>query len=224
MTLSAEKTDIDGIVYRMMDNLAGSVPSQAGTDAAALRYKIGDLRANHMSYLYDKSFTAKLQDCFNLAASLNAVLLGLAQVREGLFAETATGVYATSVITTSILICLATEATVILDVQFSSRDDIDAMMSKMASAFDTAQEFVADIHDPLIFQSLIKLGGSLINHLANTARPLPRIITFNLNATLPALALSNRIYYDPNRYQELINENKVVHPAFMPRDIRGLSS
>jgi prophage DNA circulation protein len=39
----------------------------------------------------------------------------------------------------------------------------------------------------------------------------------------PALALSNRIYADGSRSEELIAENQTVHPAFMQRDIIALS-
>jgi prophage DNA circulation protein len=40
----------------------------------------------------------------------------------------------------------------------------------------------------------------------------------------PAHALSNRIYGDGSRGEELIAENKTVHPAFMQRDVIALSS
>jgi len=71
---------------------------------------------------------------------------------------------------------------------------------------------------------LITLGGSLISNLSTVARPLPRMITFDLATTYPALALSQRVYYVANRSDEIVDENKIVHPAFCPKEIRGLSS
>jgi prophage DNA circulation protein len=38
-----------------------------------------------------------------------------------------------------------------------------------------------------------------------------------MQAVLPSLRMAQRSYGDPKRHQELINENRVVHPAFMPR-------
>jgi hypothetical protein len=60
------------------------------------------------------------------------------------------------------------------------------------------------------------LGGSLVNYLNNVAGPLPRMITFNIATTYGALSLSQLIYYVGNRSDEIIAENKIVHPAFCP--------
>ena len=40
---------------------------------------------------------------------------------------------------------------------------------------------------------------------------------------MPALRMSQHAYGTAERYQELINENHVVHPAFMPREGKMLA-
>jgi len=45
-----------------------------------------------------------------------------------------------------------------------------------------------------------------------------------LTASLPALTLSQQIYYIADRSDEIIDENKIIHPAFCLREIRGLSA
>ena len=35
---------------------------------------------------------------------------------------------------------------------------------------------------------------------------------------MPSLRMAQRAYADPSRHEELIAENHVVHPAFMPRE------
>jgi prophage DNA circulation protein len=49
------------------------------------------------------------------------------------------------------------------------------------------------------------------------------VITYGFTQVMPALRMAQRAYADPKRYAELIAENNVVHPAFMPRDGKMLA-
>jgi prophage DNA circulation protein len=40
---------------------------------------------------------------------------------------------------------------------------------------------------------------------------------------MPALRMAQLAYANPKTYQELINENQVVHPAFMPTEGKMLA-
>jgi prophage DNA circulation protein len=52
---------------------------------------------------------------------------------------------------------------------------------------------------------------------------LPRMVSYQLPASLPALTVANLLYGDGARFDELIAENGTVHPAFMQRDLVALS-
>jgi prophage DNA circulation protein len=52
--------------------------------------------------------------------------------------------------------------------------------------------------------------------LATRARELPRLISYDYATVMPALRMAQRAYGDPTRFAELIAENGIVHPAFMP--------
>jgi len=52
--------------------------------------------------------------------------------------------------------------------------------------------------------------------------PLPRVVYYNLRP-LPALATSYRIYSDASRFDEIVADNKVVHPAFVRGTVRALT-
>ena len=71
---------------------------------------------------------------------------------------------------------------------------------------------------------MVQLSALLIQHLSATERQLPRIVKYHMPINYPALALSNRIYGDGSRSDELVAENETVHPAFMQRDIIALSA
>ena len=224
MSLATEEREIGEVVNRLLDSLALTMESQTGRDGVTFRSKVGDVRAKHMDYLKASTFPKELLSAFTIARKAQARLAGFRNMHTLLFAETPVGDIAKSIVQCAISFCLSVEAQLITNLEFTIRDDVDEMIRTMKSAFDIARDQAADGNDSSIYQQLTYLAGSLTAHLANVARPLPRMITFSPKATEPALVLSNRYYYDPERWEELVLENKIVHPAFCPRELRGLAS
>jgi len=68
------------------------------------------------------------------------------------------------------------------------------------------------------------LMAGITRYLTDVGRPLPRMVAFQMTAIMPALAISNLIYQDGSRDEEIAAENKIVHPAFCPISIRALSA
>lgn len=224
MSLISEHIEIAAVINRLLDNLSATNSSQTGREGVALRNQIGDVRANYDRMLRDDTFTTELLACFTAAREANVKLASLAVVHQRLFEEKPVGPISISIIQAATVFCLAAESRMITDITFVSRDDVEVMIKKMKLAFDTARELAADALDTTCYQKLTALAGALTNHLSTVARPLPRMIAFKLPVSLPALALSQRVYYDPSRWEEIIDENKTIHPAFVRREIRGLSA
>lgn len=224
MSLSSERAEIEPVVNRLLDNLSLTISSQTGRDGIILRQKIGDLRANYELYLADGTFSQKLLDCFTVSREAGAKLSSLENVHQRLFEETPTGAISVAIVQIAILFCLSAESRMITKIEFESRDDVEARMQASNLAFHTARDLAADMNDSSAYQSLTFLAGALTNHLANIARPLPRMVTFKMAIGLPALSLSNRIYYTAERWEEVVKENHIIHPAFCMKEIRGLSS
>jgi len=224
MSLNLQKDEIKKTVNAMLDDLSATVSSQTAAENIDLRYKIGDLRAYYETEIADGDFAASLLDCFTTAREDNGRLIAFGQLRENLFAATPKGDISLAIVQMGIVYCLSAESRIISEMTFVSRNDVDLMIDKMKTAFDTARELVADAADSSAYRALIQLSGALTNHLANVSRPLPRMVTFDMRVVLPALTLSNRVYHDPTRWEEICDENKIVHPAFCPMSIVGLSS
>jgi hypothetical protein len=224
MSIHSEAPEIDAILTRTLDNLSKAASSQTGLEGATLRQKIGIVRANFVALLAAGEFGSALLACFTAAREANVTLHSLAMVRQGLFAETPVGTIAKAIVQSAIVFCLAQESRMIAAIEFTSRDDVDVMMTKMRLAFDTAREIAADAIDSDCYQKLTYLAGALTNHLATEARPLPKMVSFKVAKSLPALALSMRLYYKTDRWEELMLENKTVNPVFMQREVRGLSA
>jgi len=90
--------------------------------------------------------------------------------------------------------------------------------------FADAEEVAADDMDQMSYRGLVELHANIIAFLVQTARPLPVMLTFAFAQSMPTLTMSNRLYYDASRADELRNENKVVHPLFMLPTGQALSS
>ena len=205
-------------------NLAATITSQTGRDGVELRHQIGDIRSNYNTMISDGTFSTALQACFKSAQQAKVKLASLFIVHQGLFEEVPVGEFSAAVVQTAIIFCLSTESRIIASLKFTSRGDVELMLNQMRAVFDTARLLAADAPDTSAYQQLTLLAGSLINHLADASRPLPRMVTFSLMASLPALTLSQLIYYTAERSDEIVDENKIVHPAFCMREIRGLSA
>ena len=219
----AEQSEITGLVNRLLDNFGNCISAMTGEDGVELRHQIGDMRAFYFQYLNDGTFSTRLLNCFTLARKDNVPLTSLTLIRLALFQEAPVCDVANAIVQQTIIFCLAAESRMITAIEFTSRDDVDAMIGVMKMAFDNARDILADAVDSVLYQTMIYLGGALINHLAMIGRPLPRMVSFSMPISMPALALSQRIYYDASRWEELVLENKTVHPAFVQREIRGLS-
>lgn len=207
----------------MLEDLAACVSSRSEQDSAQVRRMIGELRVYYVSYLLNDSFSAKLLAIFEAVRNTNPRLTSLANVRIKLFSKNPVALLARAMKWQGIVYCLSSESRLISLIDFTSRDDVEAMIKIMQTAFIKTRDASADFDDSSVYQSLIKMGGSLINHLANVARPLPLMVTFNANITMPSLTLSQRFYNDASRWEELVLENKTIHPLFCQREMRGMS-
>jgi prophage DNA circulation protein len=59
--------------------------------------------------------------------------------------------------------------------------------------------------------------------LINRALQLPSLVAYSFPRSLPSLTMSWRLYADIAHADELVAQNKVIHPAFMPASGVALS-
>ncbi len=213
--------EIKDILERLSIVLLGFA-SNKGPEASSLRKAVGYLHANVSTLAASGTLSGPLLACFTTAVDAGINVDTLDHVIDHLFQETPSEGASLLVVQTCILFALAQESRIVAGMEFVSRDDVDVMMTRMKSQFDAAKELAADAMESNTYSALLDLATALIRHLADTARPLPRMSTFNL-APLPALAASNFIYGDGSRWEDLVAENKIVHPAFLPASLRALN-
>lgn len=215
-------SEIEGIVVRSTDQLL-AFSNATGRSASALRYAVGDVRAHINRYVRDGTFGRRLMICYRLATDAGISVTWMDNVLKQLTSETPSDLAAVAVVQNSILFALAQDARILGKTEFTSREDVEIMLKRMKNWFDIAIELAAGQKANPSYTALITLAGSITRYLADTARPKPRMLEYQV-IPMPGLTLSQFIYSEGSRAEELAAENKIVHPAFFGHRVRALSA
>lgn len=215
--------ELHQILTRMCALLMES-SGRAGRVGAEVRRITGDLLDNLAILARDETLPVVLQNLFVAARDTGTTLFWMDRVVNQLLAENPQLDLGKVVRNACLFFALGTEARIIAKMEFTSREDVDALMARMKHSFDEAKEIAADEMDSIAYYSLVELAASLTHHLVKTAQPLPRLVEYMLPKPMPSLALSQRIYSSADRAEELVAANKVVHPAFVRPYVKALSS
>jgi len=210
------------IMQRGIKALLAAVPT-SGRTGADFRTACGSLIANAESLIQNDIAGPPLIQCFDLARQAGATQAQLASVRNETITETPLTVGATMIRDSIVQTCLAAEGYVIAGTSFSSREDVDALREQMNDVFASVEESAADAMDQMTFRAVIQLHSAVVFFLVQTARPLPRMVSFAFATSMPTLRMAQHLYADGGRADELREENKVVHPAFAPATGKALS-
>lgn len=219
-----EAAEAAAIVARFAAAALGTAPGGSGRTGAELRRACGALTTAAEMRLRAGTLAAAMQEVVDLARQAGAGLVAMGRVRLAMLAEAPSGLSAIAVVQAGVRLALAQESRIVAAATFASRQDIDAAAVRMDAAFEAAALRAADDLDPASYRAIITLRAAVTRHLAEAARPLPRLIDYTLPTARPAPVIAYSAYGDASRAAELIAENKVVHPAFMPRTGRMLAN
>jgi hypothetical protein len=202
--------------------LATSNDQAVGRIGSDLRRACGDLKAYADLYIVKNMIGDKLSDAFELARKSGATLDEFDRIRATILAEPVDTLIGTLLKNGCVSFSLQQMSMVVVDVKFTSREDVERVRKELHPAFDAAEEVAADEMALMVYRALVSLHAAVTFHLSATARPLPQMLNYRFSMPRPTLILSQRLYYTATRADELREENKVVHPAFAPREGRAL--
>jgi hypothetical protein len=216
---------LDGapIAQRALANLQRTMPTSGRTGSDA-REQISQTIATAYELLRADQLGAEMAVCFDLARKAGTDFFKLEQVRVLATLEKAATLGGLLTRDTVIVFCLATEGRIIADMTFVSRQDVENVKATINAPFNEAEETAADIMDQQTYRNLIELHAAIINFLVETARPLPSMLNYQFALVLPSLVISHRLYDTATKADEVLAENKIVHPAFCPRFGAALSN
>ena len=220
---SHDLEEAETILAEMMTALQATVPTIVGLSGALFRYAVGDLQEQAPTLLKTSTLAPALLNCFTLALAAGATLVDMDNVRATMEAQTPTGIPGALVANAGTRHALIAEAQILAATTFTSSQDALAALDAISVAFDSAQIYAADNHDPANYQALIALQAKVVKDLTTRAAQLPRLVTYTQARILTSHALANRLYGDASRCDELRAENKIIHPAFCPLSGTALS-
>ncbi|WP_166304314.1 hypothetical protein [Bradyrhizobium sp. 2S1] len=221
--IRADRDEVAGIIQRIGPAVLSTVPANVGSAGSELRRLVGQMLSSNDVVTDSAAFATQMTACLNEARAAGATWTAMSRVRLQALSETPQSLSATIVVQMIVRLSLAQEARLVTALQFQSRDDVESVAQIMGAAFDAAAEVASDDLQAAAYMAIISLQATVTKFLTDVGRQVPRVITYRFPQTLPALTMAQRLYADASRSDELRNENRVVHPAFMPRDGRMLA-
>ena len=211
-----ELAEAAGLVRSITDLLL-TVPVDATTpEAAQLRSVCGTVDADAEADLRGHTFAGPLASCFAAVAAAGADADALARVLMTIAQRPTTSTLADIVSTLAVRLALAYQCKAIAVMEIISRDQADALVSRVRTAFDTAIDKAVDNSESDVFKDLSALSAAVVRDLSDRGRKQPQTVTYAVNQRRPSLALAQILYADPSRADELARNNGVIHPLFMP--------
>lgn len=108
--------------------------------------------------------------------------------------------------------------------QPTSADDAAAVRDAVVDLIDEEILMAGDAGDDEVYRALSAAKQAVVGDLRARGGNLASVTTFSVSASMPALALAQRLYRDPTRSDDLVKQADPVHPAFMPTTFKALSS
>lgn len=195
-----------------------------GQAGANLEFAVASLANAAEALIRSAAIGASVAQCFSLARTAGATSTGMLAVIAVAEGTVAIGMPGKVVATMSVRYGLGQIARILAATTFVSRNAVDATIFGVGAVFDRAETFAADNGDIAAYAALVSLHAAVSADLTTRSRPLPRMVKFNYPRTFSALALAHRLYGDTSRAVELVAENGVFNPAFMPRVGMALSA
>lgn len=107
--------------------------------------------------------------------------------------------------------------------QPTSYEDAVAVMNTVCNLLDLEITNAADKQDRNTYLAFRELRTSVSADLSARGTALPRLAVWQLQATLPSLAVAYRLYADATRTRELVTRANPRHPLWMPAQFEALS-
>jgi prophage DNA circulation protein len=238
--MTAELKDAVAVVQFFAQAIIPTVPgSQQGRASSDVRRQANDLYTNaemllRNGTLSDGSHVGDVMlNLVTTAVTAGATFDNIYSVLVKLNAQTVNSLLAQACKDAGIILLLAALVQITSNTTFVSRADAQAYLTRMLDGFTPAIEILADVGDVATYRQVLSLQAVMVHDLTERARPLPTIIHYQTAVSYPALKFANWRYPDstitPNAVDtdmwvtQLISENKIVHPAFMPVEGRLLT-
>jgi len=222
MIFHKELKEAMALIDRMLDALQKGIPTR-GTSGVELRRVVGNFQAHEVELIESFTIGTELFKCFEQARLAGATFDSLDGVRVAMLAEQPVFNFGKAAKLVGLMFSFVEQCLLVSKMVFDSRTDVEVMLVRKNFIIETLKLEVSELLDGTDYQALTTLAAALVQHLAVTERKLPQIVNYDMPTVRSALSLSNYFYGNGSRFDELIKENKIIHPLFFTRDVHALS-
>lgn len=121
-----------------------------------------------------------------------------------------------------VVLCSGAMACAVTDANPTSREEAEQITQRVTRQLDTALVLAGDRGDDDMYVLLLGVRTSFLSTMNARSSGLSELMEVTNIKPLPALTLANRFYQDVSRADELVQEARVPHPAFMPITMKVL--
>ena len=193
------------------------------TEAAELRRACGAAESGGRTAMQEYAFGAMLRATFDAAVAAGAAPEFFSRVRAVAEAASPASPIAATVANLAIRLALASEGAALAATAFTSRGQVEAALARVRDGFEAAIDSAMDERQGQAFAALSALYAAVARDLTERARALPRMVSYDAGVSAPSVTLAHHLYADATRADDLVAENAVVHPLFMPAQGRALA-
>ncbi len=104
----------------------------------------------------------------------------------------------------------------------SSSNEAASQQRDVCLVIDEALTQVGDLAMDEVYQLVHEMRGAVVTQYIHKGSEKGRLTQYSLPSTLSVLHISNRLYQDASRSDELVMEVEPRHPAFMPAQFKAL--
>lgn len=106
--------------------------------------------------------------------------------------------------------------------QAQSSDDMRAARDAVVGAVDDEITIAGNNGEDAVYQRMRALRAQVVQSMNAAGAQLPDVFTVRIPGPIPALVISQRLYGDSSRAEELVSRANPAHPAFMPIIFKAL--
>lgn len=121
-----------------------------------------------------------------------------------------------------IVLCTGAMASSAAEANPTSRDEAEQLTQRVTRQIDSALVAVGNRADDDMYSALLSVRSAFLSTMITRSSGLSDLMQVTMPQPIPALTLANRLYQDASRADELVQEARVPHPAFMPLTLKVL--
>lgn len=206
--------------------LADKVTAQSVMDRKNVTDRSSQLSSSNTPDEFVQGVADVVNAILNSAGSVNDRITALEKLANSISTEyqqsDSSKAISATMNTLIVVLCTGAMTSAAADSRPASTDEAEELTQRVSVQLDTALVLAGDRADDDMYNALLAVRSAFLSTMSERASGLSELLQVTTAQPLPALTLANRLYQDATRADELVQEARVPHPAFMPTTMKVL--